>query len=148
MRLRKSWREKLVAPKDLPKVIRLEGDQQRRWGVETLVVPAPVEVDRIMASVPAGSVITVSEIRERLAEAHGADAACPMTTGIFAWISAHADEEAAVDGETEITPYWRTLKSGGELNPKYPGGIDRQRRLLEAEGHQIVARGKRWFVAS
>src|SRR5262249_38900643 len=44
-------------------------------------------------------------------------------------------------------PYWRTLKAGGELNPKYPGGLARIRELLEREGHRVVARGERWFVA-
>ena len=47
------------------------------------------------------------------------------------------------------TPYWRTLKAGGELNPKYPGGIAAQREKLEAEGHTIEEKGrtnKRYFV--
>jgi len=56
-------------------------------------------------------------------------------------------EEAAAAGKADITPYWRTLKTGGELNPKYPGGIARLRSLLEAEGHRIVAKGKRFVVA-
>lgn len=49
-----------------------------------------------------------------------------MTTGIFAWISAHAAEEAAAEGVQDVTPYWRTLKSDGELNEKYPGGVEQQ----------------------
>ncbi|MEJ8849935.1 hypothetical protein [Variovorax rhizosphaerae] len=56
------------------------------------------------------------------------------------WV-AHAVEE--VHG---TTPWWRTLKIGGELNPKYPGGIEAQMRKLEAEGHTVVQRGKRYFV--
>ena len=43
----------------------------------------------------------------------------------------------------------RTLKAGGELNPKYPGGVQAQRQRLEAEGHTVAARGRtslRWFV--
>ncbi len=39
----------------------------------------------------------------------------------------------------------RTLKIGGELNKKYPGGIERQ-ELLENEGHTIFNRGKKLFV--
>jgi hypothetical protein len=46
-----------------------------------------------------------------------------------------------------ITPYWRTLKAGGELNPKYPGGINNLRMRLAAEGHHIVKKGSRYFVA-
>lgn len=70
-----------------------------------------------------------------------------ITTGIFAWIAAHAAEEAAAEGEKSITPYWRTLKSGGEINPKYPGGLDVLRERLEDEGHTVVEKGKRLIVA-
>jgi alkylated DNA nucleotide flippase Atl1 len=45
-----------------------------------------------------------------------------------------------------VTPYWRTLKGTGELNPKYPGGLAEQKRRLRAEGHEIVSRGKRAFA--
>jgi hypothetical protein len=71
---------------------------------------------------------------------------CPLTTGIFAWLAANAADEAANEGAKRITPYWRTLKSGGELNPKYPGGIEAQKAQLRAEGHKITQRGKRYFV--
>jgi hypothetical protein len=73
--------------------------------------------------------------------------ACPVTTGIFAWIAAHAADEAEQAGRKRITPYWRTLKAGGELNPKYPGGIKNLRARLEAEGHRVVVKGKWYFVA-
>jgi hypothetical protein len=143
----KSWREKLADSKDLPKVAPITGRMQDRWGGGTVAIPAPAEVDAIMRRVPAGRLITINEIRAEVARKHGATIGCPITTGIFAWIAAHAAEEAAADGETEITPYWRTLKTGGELNPKYPGGIERLKERLEAEGHQVVARGKRFLVA-
>ena len=71
---------------------------------------------------------------------------CPITTGIFAWIAAHAAEESAAAGKKCVTPYGRTLKPKGELNPKYPGGIAALRSRLEAEGHSVFQKGKRWFV--
>ena len=40
-----------------------------------------------------------------------------------------------------------TLKAGGELNQKYPGGITELRARLEAEGHEVQQKGKRFFVA-
>jgi alkylated DNA nucleotide flippase Atl1 len=43
----------------------------------------------------------------------------------------------AAEGERNITPYWRTLKSKGEINAKYPGGIEAQAARLRAEGHTI-----------
>src|SRR5438445_1447861 len=138
---RKTWREKLADDKDLPKVVRITGRMSARWGKGTVAIPAPREVDAIMRKVPAGKLITINEIRQFVARKHKATIGCPITSGIFAWIAAHAAEEAAAAGETEITPYWRTLKTGGELNPKYPGGIPRIKSLLEAEGHTVVTRG-------
>lgn len=143
---KKSWRQKLADSKDLPKVEEITGRMTRHWGEGTMVVPAPLEVDAVMREVPEGSLITINEIRAILAKKHKATFGCPITTGIFAWIAAHAAEEAAAEGETDITPYWRTLKSGGELNPKYPGGIPRLKSLLEAEGHRVVAKGRRFLV--
>jgi hypothetical protein len=144
---RKSWREKLADSNGLPRVAPVAGAMSRRWGEGTMVIPAPAEVDALMRQVPEGQLVTINELRGRLAAEHGADFACPLTTGIFAWIAAHAAEEAAAEGEDGTTPYWRTLKTGGELNPKYPGGLEAVRRRLEAEGHRVVARGKRFLVA-
>ncbi len=146
-RTRKSWREKLANDKGLPKVVTIDARLSKRWGATgTCVIPAPREVDALMRSVPRGRVVTINELRETLARRHDATLACPITTGIFSWIAAHAAAEAAVVGATKVTPYWRTLKNGGELNPKYPGGIAELRQRLKDEGHEIEARGKRWFV--
>lgn len=38
---------------------------------------------------------------------------------------------------------WRTLKANGELNEKYPGGIESQKEKLEAEGHAILSKGRK-----
>src|SRR5687768_4862144 len=145
MATRKSWKEMLLDDKDLPKVVPIDGKMSKRWGNGTVVIAAPREVDAVMRKVPKGKLITINEIRAKLAKKHGATIGCPITTGIFAWIAAHAAEEDAAAGK-KATPYWRTLKSGGELNGKYPGGVEALKRLLEAEGHTVVARGKRWFV--
>lgn len=145
-RTKRSWRQKLADSKDLPKVSRIEGRMSKRWGEGTVVVPAPLEVDAIMRQVRRGRLITIDEIRAKLAKKHGASIACPMTTGIFAWIAAHAANEAELEGKSRITPYWRTLKANGELNPRYPGGIENLRQRLAAEGHSVVRKGKRFFV--
>ena len=147
MKARKSWAEKLADSKGLPKVIPIDARMSKRWGEGTCVIPAPRAVDALMRRVPAGRVTTVNEIREALAKKHGATICCPITTGIFAWIAAHAADEAERAGEADIMPFWRTLKSGGELNVKYPGGGEAVRKRLEKEGHRIVAKGKRMFVA-
>ena len=138
---RKSWREKLADSKDLPKVVEINDKMSKRWGTGTVVIPAPREVDEIMKTVPRGKVVTVNRIRALLAQKHGASIGCPITTGIFAWVAAHAAEEAAAEGEKDITPYWRTIKSDGSLNPKFPGGLEAQAAHLREEGH-IIEEGK------
>jgi hypothetical protein len=146
MAKRKTWKEKLANANGLPKVESLTGKWMERHGGGTIAIPAPMDVDAIMKQVPPGKLITINEIRDVVAEKHGATMACPITSGIFAWIAAHAAEEDSAAGEEEITPYWRTLKVGGELNPKYPGGVDYLRAMLESEGHTVVTKGKRTFV--
>src|SRR5689334_478030 len=113
--MKKSWREKLADDKGLPKTGRIEGKLSSRWGSGTMVIPAPREVDELMRQIPKGRVATINELRSALARRHRVDVGCPITTGIFAWIAAHAAEEWAAEGRKRITPYWRTLKSGGEL---------------------------------
>jgi alkylated DNA nucleotide flippase Atl1 len=146
MKPRKSWREKLADDKDLPKVCVVKPGKGVPAGGR-MVIAAPREVDALMKRVPRGRVVTINELRTALAKKHRADFACPITTGIFSWIAAHAAAEAEAAGRKHITPYWRTLKLGGEVNPKYPGGVNAVARRLRAEGHRIVSRGKRKFVA-
>nr|ADP09461.1 conserved hypothetical protein [uncultured marine crenarchaeote E48-1C] len=117
-------------------------------GYGPVIIPAPDEVDEMMRSVPEGKLTTINEIRAALAKKHGATIGCPITTGIFAWIAANAAEEQRRKGKKDITPYWRILKTGGVINPKYPGGAETQKRLLEEEGHSIVQKGKRFVVAN
>ena len=112
-----------------------------------MVIPAPIEVDALMREVKKGRVVTINDLRQALQEEHNVDIACPITTGIFAWIAAHAAAEQEAAGKKRVTPWWRTVKTGGELNPKYPGGCEEQARRLKAEGHEVVRKGKRWLVA-
>ena len=147
MKRKKTWREKLADNKGLPKIGRVEGKMTTRWGEGTMVIPAPIEVKELMDKIPKGKLASINELRAALAKTHRTDIACPITTGIFAWIAAHAAEESAAEGAKRITPYWRTLKTGGELNPKYPGGIEGVSKRLQAEGHKVIQKGKRYLVA-
>ena len=144
---KKSWVEKLNDSKGLPRVVVITDKMSKRWGTGTVAIPAPLEVDGLMRRVPKGKLTTINEIREAVAKKHNATIGCPITTGIFAWVSANAAEELKQEGKTDVTPYWRTLKVGGILNPKYPGGIEGQKKLLEKEGHKIVQKGKNCVVA-
>jgi len=146
MKTKRSWREKLADDKDLPKVGPMRPKRGEVAAGGTCVVPAPREVDQLMRSVGKGKLTTINEICRCLAEKHGATIACPMASGVFAWIAAHAAHEAVQAGIKRITPYWRTLKSNGELNPKFPSGIPDLASRLRAEGHEVIQKGRRYFV--
>jgi alkylated DNA nucleotide flippase Atl1 len=146
MAKKKTWHEKLQDSKDLPKVVLLKEDAQKHWKGNTMAIPSPMEVNQMMARIPKGKLITIEEIRRRIAKTHKADIGCPLTCGIFSWLSAHTAAEELAKGKKRVTPYWRTLKTGGELNPKYPGGIKEQKKQLESEGHRVVQKGKRYIV--
>src|ERR1700753_848618 len=119
---RKTWQEKLSDNKGFPKVFPIDTTKTKRWGKGTFVIPAPMEVNELMRKVPKGKLTTIDDLRKTLAQRHGATIACPIPTGSFAWSSAHAAAEQEAAGKKRVTPYWRTLKTNGELNPKYPGG--------------------------
>jgi hypothetical protein len=143
---KKTWREKLADHKNLPKVCKVTGKLSKRWGEGRFVIPAPREVDALMKQVPKGCVVTINELRAALAKKHQADFACPIMTGIFSWIAAHAATGDEAEGKKRVTSFWRTLKMNGEVNPKYPGGAATLAKRLRAEGHKIVSKGKRTFV--
>jgi alkylated DNA nucleotide flippase Atl1 len=143
---KKSWKDKLNNDKDLPRVVQIEGRLSKKWGSGTCVIPSPKEVNQLMRKIPKGKLVTINQIRETLAKKHKAKIGCPITTGIFARIAAGAAEEEQKEGRKNITPYWRTLKQGGVINEKYPGGVKAQKELLEKEGHKVKQKGKKYVV--
>jgi alkylated DNA nucleotide flippase Atl1 len=134
-RTRKTWREKL------------EQEQERKL-VDTpqgrVLIPKPLDVDALIRRIPEGKLVTVTQIRERLAKDFQADTACPLCTGIFLRIAAEVAEEDLREGKMPVTPYWRVLKADGGLNEKFPGGTEAQAARLKGEGHLIEPpRGKK-----
>ena len=121
---------------NLPKVEAIPPKMRKRLGRGTMVLPSPRDVDAAIREVPAGSVITVAQLRERLAAKYSTDTACPLVTGIFVWVAAHAAEEDG--GSRKMTPYWRVVKDNGALNPKFPGGVEAQAERLRDEGWTVV----------
>lgn len=110
-----------------------------KYGGTRMYFAPPMAYDEIMKTIPRGKLTTVGAIRARLAKANNADFTDPITAGIFVSIAAWASHQRREDK----TPYWRTLKANGELNAKYPGGIEAQKAKLEAEGHVILQKGRK-----
>ncbi|MGX8694598.1 methylated DNA-protein cysteine methyltransferase [Methanobrevibacter sp.] len=143
---RKSFNEKLKDSKDMPKIIEIDDERSIDiYGGNQMLIAPPIEYNDIMAQVPEGKLITAVEIRQFLADKHGAEFTCPMTAGIFISLAA----QASCERQDDRIPFWRTLKKDGELNPKYPGGIEYQKEMLSREGHTFTTKGRkniRYFV--
>ncbi len=138
------WQEKLQRPQE-PKLVPVP-PKMARFGKGKMLIPTPKLVDDIVRRVTKGKLVTVGEIRTKLARDHGADVACPLTTGIFVRIVAEAANEASQQGAKRVTPYWRIVRDNGELNPRFPGGVELQSRQLRDEGFAIVRNGKTSMV--
>lgn len=144
--VKKTAKQKLHDSKDLPKKVKLSGKMAQRFGEGIMVIPSPLEVDEVIRRVRKGRLITINKIRQKLSRKHKTDFTCPICTGLFSNISAHAAEEDRLEGKKNITPWWRVLKEGGELNPKHPDGELLQMKLLKKEGHKIIKKGIKFFV--
>ena len=139
---KKDFNAMLADSKGMPRIqIVTDPATIRKYGGDRMYFAPPIDYDRAMRRVPRGMVTTVGEIRAFFAREAGADFTEPITAGVFVSIAAWASFQRQADE----TPYWRTLKAGGELNPKYSGGIEAQREKLEAEGHTVIRRGRKNF---
>lgn len=137
---KKDFNSMLYDSKDMPKIQTITDLKSiQKYGGNIMYFAPPIDYDKVMKSVPRGKVITIGQIRVYFAKLNGADFTEPITAGVFVSIAAWASYQRS---ENE-TPYWRTLKANGELNPKYPGGMEAQKERLEAEGHTIIQKGRK-----
>ena len=125
--------------KDMPKIhIITDPKSIEKHGGSRMYFMPPIEYDKVMKLIPFGRVITISEIRAHFAQLNQADFTEALTAGIFISIVAWASHQQ----DKDKTPYWGTLKATGELNPKYPGEMEKQKEHLEAEGHTVIKYGR------
>ncbi|MDE7046253.1 MAG: MGMT family protein, partial [Acetatifactor sp.] len=137
---KKDFNAMLNESKDMPKNQTITDRKSiEKYGGNKMYFAPPIDYDKIMRLVPSGKLLTVGTIREYFAKQNGADFTAPITAGIFVSIAAWASYQRCEDK----TPYWRTLKANGELNAKYPGGIEAQKEKLESEGHTVLQKGRK-----
>ena len=136
---KKDFNAMLMDSKDMPKVQIITDEKSiEKYGGDKMYFAPPIDYDKVMRLVPCGKLLTVGTIRDYFAKQSGADFTEPITAGIFVSIVAWASYQRAEDK----TPYWRTLKANGELNAKYPGGVEAQKEMLEKEGHTVIQKGR------
>ena len=136
VKTRKSWRAKLEKEQE-PRVVDVPPKMAKRFGSGKMLIATPLLVDALIRKVEKGKLVTVRELRERLAKDFKVDSTCPLTTGIFVRIAAETAEEDLRMGRGDITPYWRVIRDDGSLNEKFPGGVVAQAAHLREEGHTI-----------
>lgn len=143
---KKDFNAMLNDSKDMPKIQIITDEKSiLKYGGDRMYFAPPMDYDRVMRLVPFRKLLTVGAIREYFARQSGADFTEPITAGIFVSIAAWASFQRT----DRKTPYWRTLKADGELNAKFPGGIEAQKELLEKEGHTVIQKGRtniRYYV--
>ena len=140
------YRNRLNDEKNFPKIKTIPKKLHKSWGIGKFVMPSPLEVNSLMKKVSKGKLTTINQLRGILAKKYKTTTACPIVTGIFVIIAARAAAEELKEGKKRVTPYWRTIKSNGIINEKYPGGIAAQKKILKQEGHIILSKGKNYIV--
>jgi hypothetical protein len=135
MARRKTWLEKLNSGSE-PHV---EKTSKLFCGIPAgslLLISNSREVQALVKRIPEGRALTQAEVRARLAKRHHADAACPISTGIFLRIVAEAawEEIAAGKDPSEVTPFWRIVEPGSPLAKKLTCGTAFVERMRRSEG--------------
>lgn len=138
-----TYNDQLSDKGDMPKFRIIPTKSRAKHAKDSKVIIAPpIDYDEIMRQIPFGKLITNDLIKNQIANRYEADYTCPISSRKFIVLVGYASQERGID----ITPYWRTLKKDGELNDKYPGGLERQKGLLEKEGHTIIQEDKKYYV--
>jgi alkylated DNA nucleotide flippase Atl1 len=110
--------------------------ERQGFGGPEIILPAYVYED-LIREIPTGKVVTTEVMKLYLASKYRVMSINPLiTANALVLIARAAEERKGFD-----VPWWRILKvkdGSGMLNDKFPGGMDEQKRRLEAEGHKIA----------
>lgn len=93
-----------------------------------MIKPSLDNVKEIVQNVKKGELITLEQIREKLAREFSVESTCPASTVKALQI---------LSKEEKPVCYWRTVKKNGELISKFPNGVEGHAFLLQKEGFEI-----------
>ncbi len=117
-------------------VAELTGEKAARFKAKTMLIPSPLQVQGAIDQIPMGNTVTLLKLRQILAVDAGADVTCPYSARVGWELVAQAAEEDRSEGKMDVTPWWRVTKDG-KPSAKTPGGEERHRALLLAEGVRV-----------
>ncbi len=130
----RSWADKHDNHRDPARLERVEKPYAGIARGTTIVIATPKEMSDYFRSVPKGETRSMDELRAALAKKHGADAACPLTTGIFCRIAAEFAYERLKAGAADAAPFWRVIDPRSPLARKLACGADFIRKRRAEEG--------------
>jgi hypothetical protein len=134
MAKRLTWQQKLQTPQ-AGKLAVLEKSFAGLDPGKLLWISTPAEISAYIQNIPIGQTRSVAALREDLAHRHGADATCPLTTGIFLRIVAEATWEqmnAGLDPDQAV-PFWRVVDPASPLAKKLSCGPAFAEKMRAAE---------------
>ena len=131
----KTWKEKLndpAPPVVKPAPVDIAGMKKG----QVMLVPTARMVDAFIRQIPPGESLNVLGVRRALAELHGAQTTCPITTGYhLRTVAEVACEERNAGAPLEaIAPFWRVLDSRAPTAKKLPCGVPFIAERRQAEG--------------
>ena len=121
--MRKSWKEKLNIDKPYA-VKKLDKNFSDMKVGENMLIATPKIVDEYIKQIPKGINVNIKTLRKDLALTYNADTTCPVTTGIFLRIVSEAAYEDLLNGEKNITPFWRVVDHESKTASKLACGIN------------------------
>lgn len=119
----KSWKEKLNIDKSFV-IKRLDENFSDMKVGENMLIATPKIIDEYIKQIPKGININIKTLRNDLALTYNADTTCPVTTGIFLRIVSEAAYEDFLNGEKNITPFWRVVDHESKTATKLACGIN------------------------
>ena len=130
--MRKSWKDKMNINKSYV-VKRLEKKFSDMKEGENMLIATPMIIDEYIKQVPKGINVNIKTLRRDLALTYNADTTCPLTTGIFIRIVSEAAYENFLNGDRNITPFWRVVDHESKSASKLACGINfiKKRRIEE-----------------
>jgi hypothetical protein len=141
-RIPKTWRQKMAAQP--PHTVTLDKAFAGVPAGARLLISCPQEIEAFLRThTRPGDTLSIQELRRRLAQAHGADAACPVSTSIFLRTVSETAWDDIEPGATAsaIAPFWRVVEPGSPLARKLRCGSDWivHQRAAEAMGAMVDA---------
>jgi alkylated DNA nucleotide flippase Atl1 len=122
-------------------IVQIVPQLERFFGTSgRMLKPCAATVAALVAQIPSGQVATMDSLRRKLADQFGVEVACPYDTKM-ALLAISNDSSLNQSGLN--LPYWRVIKTSGELNHQYPGGLEAHVALLKSEGFTVDDSGKK-----